>query len=304
MFQVLRICYLLQIFIGYLTSAIEIAGVNVSCENDNITVNVRVSNWNITNVWVRGCTMNYTIKEFTLHTKCSSVQMKNFTIVTFCVNGKQNTTLAIKCLPSASVYRIADGTEFSRHNMQFEVGGVDMSFKTGITTQSEDISRVYLGDQFYMIMEYLGKSTYTIVPQICTVYKGNIARGTAVEIWNITNGVLDVGLTVMENFNYTSDGRLYAKMYGFRFSGNHGNHDITIRCDLILCLQENAKYVQSRGLKTCKTTRSFSKRKRAISKSLHIIQAYRTDNAAISQKGTITNWIWFIALPWLFLKLL
>lgn len=114
-----------------------------------------------------------------------------------------------------------------------EVNGVEMRFKAVNDKDSPDINTIYVGDEFYMFLEYMGTKDYSLVPKKCTAYSGtslSSASNTKVELWNRDGStVCTTHDDLLEGFKNTSSKLIYSKMFGFRFSDSEY---ITIRCEV------------------------------------------------------------------------
>lgn len=133
-------------------------------------------------------------------------------------------------------------TIFSKEN---EVGQIDMRFKAEDDITLPDISEVYIGDKFYIFLQYKGVSEYMIEPQECVAYKGNDKEASANEsrhetLWEkvddtsnhcVFADAKNKGLIGAEGFLFKDEKTVHASLYGFRF---RGSEDITITCRVLL----------------------------------------------------------------------
>ncbi|XP_061187822.1 uncharacterized protein LOC133195867 [Saccostrea echinata] len=123
-----------------------------------------------------------------------------------------------------------------------EVASVEMRFKAVNDTAAPDISTVYIGDEFYMFIKYMGKESYNVIPEKCSAFGETwIPKGPAtkpadksVDLWNIQkagNGKDKCAeqKELLEIFGRYNETLIYAKMYGFRFA--EGNY-VTITCEV------------------------------------------------------------------------
>lgn len=114
-----------------------------------------------------------------------------------------------------------------------EVNGVEMRFKAVNDKDSPDINTIYVGDEFYMFLEYMGTKDYSLVPKKCTAYSGtslSSESNTKVELWNRDGStVCNQHDELLEWFQKKSSKLIYSKMFGFRFSDSEY---ITIRCEV------------------------------------------------------------------------
>lgn len=129
------------------------------------------------------------------------------------------------------------------------VGRVEMRFKTEKPKTEEDlkylpdISTVYVGDKFYMILKYIGQQDYKIVPQKCYAYDGGVAvrsqTDTKVLLWSFDDCVSDEASEyhLMHNFDVISNEILFAEMFGFHFVDDA---DISVECDVMICRKSDS----------------------------------------------------------------
>ncbi|XP_062586618.1 uncharacterized protein LOC134248222 [Saccostrea cucullata] len=75
-----------------------------------------------------------------------------------------------------------------------EVASVEMRFKAVNNMKAPDINTVYIGDEFYMFIKYMGEEDYTVIPEECNAYdepwieKGLVPKTSSphrVELWNV-----------------------------------------------------------------------------------------------------------------------
>ncbi|CAG2188294.1 unnamed protein product [Mytilus edulis] len=133
-------------------------------------------------------------------------------------------------------------TIFSKEN---EVGQVDMRFKAEDDITLPDISEVYIGDKFYIFLQYKGVSKYMIEPQECIAYEGNDKEASADDskhetLWKkindtsnhcVCSDAKNKGLMGVEGFLYKDEKTVHASLFGFRF---RGSEDLTISCRVLL----------------------------------------------------------------------
>lgn len=146
---------------------------------------------------------------------------------------------------------------------QNEIGQVDMRFKADDNIKLPDISEVYIGDKFYMFLQYKGVSDYIIEPQMCTAFEGNdiydpLKRKEA--LWDITGKASQkcvaktakaLGLLGTGGFKYENKSTVRTRMNGFRF--NNAETDITIFCRVLLELPTTR--TADKDTQVCSTSR-------------------------------------------------
>ncbi|CAG2188292.1 unnamed protein product [Mytilus edulis] len=121
-----------------------------------------------------------------------------------------------------------------------------MRFKADNNIDLPDISEVYIGDEFYMFLQYKGESNYLIEPQNCTAFSGNDIFNSGVSqvtLWKIdgekanhcvSKEAKNLNLLGSNGFTYIDEKTVRTRLNGFRFNTNV--KDITIFCRVLLKL--------------------------------------------------------------------
>ncbi|XP_062611004.1 uncharacterized protein LOC134272853 [Saccostrea cucullata] len=120
-----------------------------------------------------------------------------------------------------------------------EVSPVEMRFKAVNDLSAPDISSVYIGDEFYMFIKYMGVQNYSVIPETCTAFGETwISKGlktnqtNSVELWNIqkyNDQSCAKHKELLEGFYTYNKTLIYTKMFGFRFAGKDKGF-VTIAC--------------------------------------------------------------------------
>lgn len=136
-----------------------------------------------------------------------------------------------------------------KNGKQFEVGMVKMTFRKTSDITSEELSRIYTGDEFFMFLKYTGseKNNYKVMPHICIAVKGyNVdvstisgSRTANVQLWNHDKcrSTTAKKQEIMDKFEFI-DNYARVKMYGFHFSGSNF---ISIVCHVHVCHNSSTK---------------------------------------------------------------
>ncbi|XP_034316831.2 uncharacterized protein [Magallana gigas] len=153
-----------------------------------------------------------------------------------------------------------------------------MRFKAVNDINSPDINTIYVGDEFFMFLEYKGTKEYNLIPLRCTAYSGTSLNPTSqtqqtqtkVELWNRDSSTdCTPNDELLQDFKPNVPSKLiYAEMFGFRFSDSAY---ITIQCEVgifskntkePLCKQPTTS--SSTTLSTSATTGSGKRKRRGI----------------------------------------
>lgn len=142
-----------------------------------------------------------------------------------------------------TVVHVLQGKEYNALPVNYmEVDSVEMRFKAVNNTNAPDINTIYVGDEFFMFLEYKGTKDYSVRPKTCVAYSGtflNTGSTNKVDLWNRSNTSCTPNKDLLQSFNTTSSTkRIYAKMFGFRFSNSEY---ITIQCEVGIFPPSNSK---------------------------------------------------------------
>lgn len=195
-------------------------------------------------------------------------------------HGTHSFTVTCESIPQEGINRtvvhVFEGNEFNvLPKNKIEVDGVEMRFKAVNDINSPDINTIYVGDEFFMFLEYKGTKEYNLIPLRCTAYSGTSLNPssqtqTKVELWN-RNSSTDCTPNdeLLQDFKPNVPSKLiYAEMFGFRFSDSAY---ITIQCEVgifskntdePLCKQPTTS--SSTTLSTSATTGSVKRKRRGI----------------------------------------
>eukprot|EP00105_Crassostrea_gigas_P038348 XP_019922496.1 PREDICTED: uncharacterized protein LOC109618670 [Crassostrea gigas] len=107
-------------------------------------------------------------------------------------HGSHSFTVICESIPqqgiTKSVVHVFEGNEFNVLPVNnIEVDDVEMRFKLDNSIDSPDINAIYVGDEFFMFLEYKGTKHYHLVPQKCKAYSGTsigTGRQPKVDLWD------------------------------------------------------------------------------------------------------------------------
>lgn len=152
-------------------------------------------------------------------------------------HGSHSFTVTCENIPQQgidkTVVHVFEGNEFNVlpvNNM--EVDGVEMRFKADNNINSPDINAIYVGDEFFMFLEYKGTKDYHLVPKKCKAYSGTSlgpGRQPEVDLWDRVGADCSPNDELLKDFKIVSSKLIYAEMFGFRFSDSEY---ITIQCEV------------------------------------------------------------------------
>lgn len=174
-----------------------------------------------------------------------------------------------------------------------EVDDVEMRFKAVNNKNAPDINTIYVGEEFFMFLEYKGEQPYSLVPKNCSAYDGTLLGGDVVNLWSWDGtphcAPQEELLKTFQRHNKT----LVATMYGFRFS----NSDfITMQCEVGIFLNNTSKLCnrtsrRRRGIESVevKTKLTVSKLRVFDNK-----KAYRLKNNSPQKSIDIFAWIVYL----------
>nr|XP_034316831.1 uncharacterized protein LOC117686226 isoform X1 [Crassostrea gigas] len=198
-------------------------------------------------------------------------------------HGTHSFTVTCESIPqegiNKTVVHVFEGNEFNvLAKNKIEVDGVEMRFKAVNDINSPDINTIYVGDEFFMFLEYKGTKEYNLIPLRCTAYSGTSLNPTSqtqqtqtkVELWNRDSSTdCTPNDELLQDFKPNVPSKLiYAEMFGFRFSDSAY---ITIQCEVgifskntkePLCKQPTTS--SSTTLSTSATTGSGNRKRRGI----------------------------------------
>lgn len=173
-----------------------------------------------------------------------------------------------------------------------DVDGVEMRFKAFQDVNSPDIDTIFVGDEFFMYIKYLGKQTYSVVPKRCSANSGTVLdKEPHVDLWNhIQNCTPHTEL--LEDFKRVNRTLVFAKMFGFRFSDSEF---ITINCEVGIFSGNNTNLCQTnrrrRGIERVEVKTKFPVSKiRVFDNKI----AYRLGNN--SHTNSVNIFVWIISL--------
>lgn len=174
-----------------------------------------------------------------------------------------------------------------------DVDGVEMRFKAFRDVNSPDIDTIFVGDEFFMYIKYLGKQNYSVVPKTCSANSGTVDKESSVNLWNQNKTVNCTPHTeLLEHFTPVNSTLVFARMFGFRFSDSEF---ITINCEVgifsgtytNLCLPNRRR----RGIESVEVKTKFPVSKiRVFDNKI----AYRLGNN--SHKNSVNIFVWIISL--------
>lgn len=177
-----------------------------------------------------------------------------------------------------------------------DVDGVEMRFKAFQDVNSPDIDTIFVGDEFFMYIKYLGKQNYSVVPKKCSANSGTVLdKEPHVDLWNQINVVnCTPHEELLELFKPVKRTLVFAKMFGFRFSDSEY---ITINCEVgifsgeaDLCPTSNTGR-RRRGIESVEVKTKFPVSKiRVFDNKI----AYRLGNN--SHKNSVNIFVWIISL--------
>ncbi|XP_056009607.1 uncharacterized protein LOC125681623 [Ostrea edulis] len=180
-----------------------------------------------------------------------------------------------------------------------EVDGVEMRFKAADNPDAPDISSIYVGDEFYMFLKYMGETNYILVPRKCEAIEGtmvpknhNVDHVNHVDLWKYNSpNTCASHRELLVDFTRVHSSTVVAQMYGFRFSGN--NYYVTITCDVTMYPPEKNKN------DTClappqRRKRSIELKTHQVSKTMQIFDSknsYQSENRSQCNHCGISVWI-------------
>lgn len=178
-----------------------------------------------------------------------------------------------------------------------EVGSVEMRFKAVNDKDSPDINTIYVGDEFFMFLEYKGSKDYSVRPKTCVAYSGTILGTDStnkVDLWNRNNTSCTPNKELLQSFNPTSSKkRIYAEMFGFRFSNSEY---ITIQCEVgifppsnqsnLLCDSKSNR--KRRGIENVEVKTKFAASKIRVYDNKDM---YQMENKSPQKSFDISVWI-------------
>lgn len=184
-----------------------------------------------------------------------------------------------------------------------EVDGVDMRFKAVNNTNSPDINTIYVGDEFFMYINYKGSQSYSLVPKKCYAFKGTISSAdeNQVELWNWSKlqNHCTQAKELLESFSRVSPTVIYAKMYGFRFADSNF---ITIQCEVGIYPDQQMPLCSDDG--TASTAAPSGRRRRQIEEfkiktksafaKLYVLDnkdIFLMENKSVVKAGNTSLWI-------------
>lgn len=155
-------------------------------------------------------------------------------------HGTHSFTVICESIPqqgiTKKVVHVFEGNEFNvLPTNKIEVDGVEMRFKAVNDINSPDINTIYVGDEFFMFLEYKGTKEYNLIPLRCTAYSGTSLSPTSqtqtkVELWNRDSSTdCTPNDELLQDFKNVPPKLIYAEMFGFRFSDSAY---ITIQCEV------------------------------------------------------------------------
>ncbi|XP_056009606.1 uncharacterized protein LOC130046456 [Ostrea edulis] len=185
-----------------------------------------------------------------------------------------------------------------------EVDGVEMRFKAVKKTNAPDISSIYVGDEFYMFLTYMGDTAYSLVPQTCKAIEGGIVptkdpgeSENSVYLWkygdSTSNCIQHPELLEKFEKQVSNCKQVIATMYGFRFSGNQNY--ITITCEVTMY----PAYMYMGETDVCvkptrRRKRSIELKTHQVSKTMQVFDSknsYQSENRSQCNHGGISVWI-------------
>lgn len=177
-----------------------------------------------------------------------------------------------------------------------DVDGVEMRFKAFQDVNSPDIDTIFVGDEFFMYIKYLGKQNYSVVPKKCSANSGTVLdKEPHVDLWNQNKAVnCTPHEELLELFKPVKRTLVFAKMFGFRFSDSEY---ITVNCEVGIFSGEPDLCPTSitgrrrRGIESVEVKTKFPVSKiRVFDNKI----AYRLGNN--SHKNSVNIFVWIISL--------
>lgn len=172
-----------------------------------------------------------------------------------------------------------------------EVDDVEMRFKAVNNTNAPDINTIYVGEKFFMFLEYKGEQPYSLVPKKCSAYLGTLLGSNVVKLWS-WDGKPHCApqKELLENFESPKNNLVVATMYGFRFS----NSDfITMQCEVGIFVQKVPNLCKGalrrrRGIESVEVKTKFTVSKLRVFDNK---KAYRLENNCPQISVDIFAWI-------------
>ncbi|XP_056009604.1 uncharacterized protein LOC125681625 [Ostrea edulis] len=221
--------------------------------------------------------------------------------------GSHKFTIICKDIPNGGVNKTVAHVFQETNSKQLpenfkEVGDVEMRFKAVDNKNAPDISSIYVGDEFYMFLTYMGDIDYSLVPQKCEAIKGTmvpkdytVKTENSVDLWKYDkakqNCIHHEELLAGFDKQASNCKQVVAKMYGFRFSGD--KNYITITCDVTMYpakLHTNETCVEPTG----RRKRSIELKTHQVSKTMQVFDSknsYQSENRSQCNHCGISVWI-------------
>uniref|UniRef100_A0A8W8LB30 ZP domain-containing protein n=1 Tax=Magallana gigas TaxID=29159 RepID=A0A8W8LB30_MAGGI len=222
-------------------------------------------------------------------------------------HGNHRFNITCKSIPTEgvneTVVHVFKGNEFNGlPENTMEVDGVEMRFKDVNNKNAPDINSIYVGDEFFMFLEYKGEQDYSLVPKRCTAFSGTSLGTTSqkeVELWNWNSSNCTPNSELLQGFKNESSRIIYAEMFGFRFSDSDY---ITIRCEVGIFPSNTDKKLcngvgrKRRGIKNVEVKTKFAASEIRVYDNKDM---YQMENKSPQKSFDISGWIVLVIATWL-----
>ncbi|XP_052691727.1 uncharacterized protein LOC128169664 [Crassostrea angulata] len=213
--------------------------------------------------------------------------------------GTHSFTITCKNIPeegiNETVVHVFKGKEYNAlpvNNM--EVDDVEMRFKAVNDINSPDIASIYVGDEFFMFLEYMGEKNYSVIPKKCTANSGTIAGTSDVDLWNWDNADCSPNDELLKHFIKVSSKLIYAEMFGFRFSDSGY---ITIRCAVGIFPEKTNKKLCKNGNRRRRGIENVEVETKLAASKIRVYDnkdMYETENKSPQKSFDVSVWIFLV----------